>query len=113
MTAASGRRIRLERQFIDFIDNGAAKLQIGYLDTNGNDVSEPYVIMGTGDGDGRNIGVIHKDENSMDIYFVDQNYEKQRIEFNVDGSIKFHGNIDFSNASVTGLGASSGTAVLG
>lgn len=113
MTAATGKRIRLEREFIDFIDNGSAKMQLGYVDTNGNDVSEPYLIMGVGDGTGKNIGVIHKDENSMDVYFIDKNGVKQRIELHNDGYIKFHGDVDFSNASVTGLGSSSGTAVLG
>ena len=79
----------------------SVKARFAFIFNTQNEYYEPQLVMGAGDGQGHNIGRIHKTGNSMDIMFVDAQGQDVGARLGVNGYLDLFGlrktvRIDFS-----------------
>ncbi|WP_425291313.1 phage tail spike protein [Bacillus thuringiensis] len=72
-TSNNNEYIHMENQVLRFVNQGKAKIVIGFEDEKKSETLNPYIILGEGDGTGRNLGSIYKDGNGVYYRYVDQN----------------------------------------
>nr|WP_255451578.1 hypothetical protein [Bacillus sp. AY1-10] len=77
----------MENQVIRFVNQGSAKIVMGFEDERKSTTRNPYIILGEGDGTGRNIGSIYKDGNGVYYRYVDYNGAESNIRLTNAGNI--------------------------
>ena len=111
----SGQFINMQKQYLDFINNGYSKLSIGFMGISGSRSTDPYITFGVGDGSGgNNTGYMYKTSGGFYVGYHDSVGKTHQIAFTSSGTVKVTGNWDFSGATVKGLsgGASSASTMI-
>ncbi|EOO65467.1 phage tail spike protein [Bacillus mycoides] len=86
-TSNNNEYIHMENQVLRFVNQGKAKIVIGFEDEKKSETLNPYIILGEGDGAGRNLGSIYKDGNGVYYRYVDQNGLESNIRLTAQGNI--------------------------
>ncbi|EJQ96047.1 phage minor structural protein [Bacillus cereus ISP3191] len=86
-TSATKEYLHMENQVIRFVNQGSAKIVMGFEDERKSTTRNPYIILGEGDGTGRNIGSIYKDGNGVYYRYVDYNGAESNIRLTNAGNI--------------------------
>lgn len=86
-TSNTKEYIHMENQILKFVNQGAAKMIIGFENEYKSKTSNPYILLGQGDGDGRNLGSIYKDGNGIYYRYIDHNGAESNIRLTAQGNI--------------------------
>ncbi|HDR6277327.1 TPA: phage tail protein [Bacillus cereus] len=86
-TSATKEYLHMENQVIRFVNQGSAKIVMGFEDERKSTTRNPYIILGEGDGTGRNLGSIYKDGNGVYYRYVDYNGAESNIRLTNAGNI--------------------------
>ncbi len=86
-TSATKEYLHMENQVIRFVNQGSAKIVMGFEDERKSATRNPYIILGEGDGTGRNLGSIYKDGNGVYYRYVDYNGAESNIRLTNAGNI--------------------------
>ncbi|MED1407170.1 hypothetical protein P4U07_31430, partial [Bacillus mycoides] len=86
-TSNNNEYIHMENQVLRFVNQGKAKIVVGFEDDKKSETLNPYIILGEGDGAGRNLGSIYKDGNGVYYRYVDQNGLESNIRLTAQGNI--------------------------
>lgn len=86
-TSNNKEYIHMENQVLRFVNQGKAKIVVGFEDDKKSETLNPYIILGEGDGTGRNLGSIYKDGNGVYYRYVDQNGLESNIRLTAQGNI--------------------------
>ncbi|MGI2714536.1 hypothetical protein ACRS50_22295, partial [Bacillus cytotoxicus] len=72
-TSNTNEHIHMKNQVLQFVNQGRAKIVIGFENEKQSKTSNPYIVIGEGDGTGRNLGSIYKDAKGVYYRFIDKN----------------------------------------
>lgn len=86
-TSNSREYIHMENQVLKFVNRGIPKMIMGFENEYNSTTLNPYIILGQGDGNGRNVGTIYKDGNGVYYRFVDNNGLESNIRLTAQGNI--------------------------
>ncbi|MGH0950792.1 hypothetical protein [Bacillus mycoides] len=86
-TSNTNEYLHMENQVVRFVNQGSAKIVMGFEDERKSKTRNPYIILGEGDGTGRNIGSIYKDGNGAYYRYVDYNGAESNIRLTNAGNI--------------------------
>lgn len=86
-TSNTNEHIHMENQVLKFVNRGIPKMIMGFENEYNSTTLNPYIILGQGDGNGRNIGTIYKDSNGVYYKFVDNNGLESNIRLTAQGNI--------------------------
>lgn len=86
-TSNTNEHLHMENQVLRFVNQGSAKIVMGFEDERKSKTRNPYIILGEGDGSGRNIGSIYKDGNGAYYRYVDYNGAESNIRLTNAGNI--------------------------
>lgn len=86
-TSATKEYLHMENQVLRFVNQGSAKIVMGFEDERKSETRNPYIILGEGDGTGKNLGSIYKDGNGVYYRYVDYNGAESNIRLTNAGNI--------------------------
>ena len=86
-TSNTNEHIHMQNQVLRFVNQGNAKIVIGFEDERQSKTFNPYIILGEGDGTGRNFGSIYKDGNGVYYRFVDSNGAESSVRLTAQGNV--------------------------
>ncbi|PED84293.1 peptidase S74 [Bacillus pseudomycoides] len=86
-TSNTNEHIYMQNQVLKFVNQGHAKIVIGFEDERQSKTFNPYIILGEGDGTGRNFGSIYKDGNGVYYRFVDSNGAESSVRLTAMGNV--------------------------
>ncbi|HHB1894705.1 TPA: hypothetical protein ACOQ31_004601, partial [Bacillus cereus] len=84
-TSNENEYLHMENQVLRFVNQGTAKMIIGFENEYKSKTRNPYIILGEGDGSGRNFGSIYKDGNGVYYRYVDLNGAESNIRMTAQG----------------------------
>lgn len=86
-TSNSNEHLHMENQVLRFVNQGSDKIVIGFENEWKSRTSNPYIILGQGDGNGRNVGSIYKDNDGVSYRYVDNSGAESNIRLTSQGNI--------------------------
>ncbi|QIW19060.1 phage tail spike protein [Bacillus thuringiensis] len=86
-TSNTKEYLHMENQVLKFVNQDVPKMIMGFENEYNSKTLNPYIILGQGDGNGRNIGTIYKDGNGVYYRYVDQNGLESNIRLTAQGNI--------------------------
>lgn len=86
-TSNSTEHLHMENQVVRFVNQGSDKMVIGFENERKSKTRNPYIILGEGDGSGKNFGSIYKDGNGVYYRYVDLNGAESNIRLTNAGNI--------------------------
>lgn len=86
-TSNSTEYLHMENQVLRFVNQGSAKMVMGFEDEWKSRTRNPYIILGEGDGSGKNFGSIYKDGNGVYYRYVDFNGAESNIRLTAQGNV--------------------------
>ncbi|MEH7458525.1 phage tail spike protein [Bacillus sp. JJ1127] len=86
-TSNTNEHIYMQNQVLRFVNQGNAKIVIGFEDERQSKTFNPYIVLGEGDGTGRNFGTIYKDGNGVYYRFVDSNGAESSVRLTAMGNV--------------------------
>ncbi|MEH7457718.1 phage tail spike protein [Bacillus sp. JJ1127] len=86
-TSNMKEHIHMENQVLRFVNQGQAKIVVGFEDERQSKTFNPYIILGEGDGTGRNFGSIYKDGNGVYYRYVDANGAESSVRLTAQGNV--------------------------
>ncbi|MEG7810235.1 phage tail protein [Bacillus paranthracis] len=79
--------IHMANQVLKFVNQDTAKITIGFEDEHKSKSLNPYIILGQGDGTGRNVGTIYKDGNGVYYRYIDNNGLESNMRLTAQGNV--------------------------
>ncbi|MGM2835099.1 phage tail spike protein, partial [Bacillus cereus group sp. Bce025] len=79
--------IHMANQVLKFVNQDTAKITIGFEDEHKSKSLNPYIILGQGDGTGRNVGTIYKDGNGVYYRYIDNNGLESNMRLTTQGKV--------------------------
>lgn len=86
-TSNSTEYLHMENQVMRFVNQGSAKMVMGFEDEWKSKTRNPYIVLGEGDGSGKNFGTIYKDGNGVYYRYVDFNGAESNIRLTAQGNV--------------------------
>ncbi|MDA1815447.1 hypothetical protein PDK14_10185 [Bacillus cereus] len=86
-TSNTSEHLHMENQVVRFVNQGSDKMVIGFENEWKSKTRNPYIILGEGDGSGKNFGSIYKDGNGVYYRYVDLNGAESNIRLTNAGNI--------------------------
>ena len=86
-TSNTNEYLHMENQVLRFVNQGSTKIVIGFENERKSKTRNPYIILGEGDGTGRNLGSIYKDGDGVYYRYVDYNGAESNIRLTNSGNI--------------------------
>lgn len=86
-TSNENEHLHMENQVMRFVNQGQAKIVIGFENEFKSKTRNPYIILGEGDGTGRNFGSIYKDGNGVYYRFVDLEGRESSMRLTAQGNV--------------------------
>ncbi|MEK4608779.1 phage tail spike protein [Bacillus sp. FSL K6-0067] len=86
-TSNTNEHLHMENQVMRFVNQGSDKMVIGFENEWKSKTRNPYIILGEGDGSGKNFGSIYKDGNGVYYRYVDLNGAESNIRLTNAGNI--------------------------
>ncbi|EOO19523.1 phage tail spike protein [Bacillus cereus] len=86
-TSATKEYLHMENQVLRFVNQDTAKMIIGFENEYKSKTLNPYIILGQGDGSGKNFGSIYKDGNGVYYRYVDLNGVESNIRLTAQGNV--------------------------
>ncbi|AIK34359.1 phage tail spike protein [Bacillus anthracis] len=86
-TSNTNEHLHMENQVMRFVNQGSDKMVIGFENERKSKTRNPYIILGEGDGSGKNFGSIYKDGNGVYYRYVDLNGAESNIRLTNAGNI--------------------------
>ncbi|HDX9638975.1 TPA: phage tail protein [Bacillus mobilis] len=86
-TSNSREHIHMQNQVLKFVNQGVPKMIMGFENEYNSSTNNPYIILGQGDGTGRNIGTIYKDGNGVYYKYVDINGLESNMRLTQMGNV--------------------------
>ncbi|WP_016718335.1 MULTISPECIES: phage tail spike protein [Bacillus] len=86
-TSNTNEYLHMENQVLRFVNQGSDKMVIGFENERKSKTRNPYIILGEGDGTGRNLGSIYKDGDGVYYRYVDYNGAESNIRLTNSGNI--------------------------
>ncbi|HDR8170457.1 phage tail spike protein [Bacillus cereus] len=86
-TSNTNEYLHMENQVLRFVNQGSDKIVIGFENEWKSRTSNPYIVLGQGDGNGRNFGSIYKDNDGVYYRYVDNNGAESNIRLTSQGNI--------------------------
>lgn len=86
-TSNTSEHLHMENQVLRFVNQGSDKIVIGFENEWKSKTRNPYIILGEGDGSGKNFGSIYKDGNGVYYRYVDLNGAESNIRLTNAGNI--------------------------
>ncbi|MCU5196503.1 hypothetical protein OCE52_17005 [Bacillus mobilis] len=86
-TSNTNEYLHMENQVMRFVNQGSAKMVIGFENEWKSQTRNPYIILGEGDGSGKNFGSIYKDGSGVYYRYVDLNGAESNIRLTAQGNI--------------------------
>ncbi|MCU5595096.1 phage tail spike protein [Bacillus mobilis] len=86
-TSNENEYLHMENQVLRFVNQGTAKMVIGFENEYKSKTRNPYIILGEGDGSGRNFGSIYKDGYGVYYRYVDLNGAESNIRMTAQGNV--------------------------
>ncbi|PGA00437.1 phage tail spike protein [Bacillus wiedmannii] len=86
-TSNTNEHLHMENQVLRFVNQGTDKIVIGFENEWKSRTSNPYIVLGQGDGNGRNFGSIYKDNDGVYYRYVDNNGAESNIRLTSQGNI--------------------------
>ncbi|MCK9477997.1 MAG: hypothetical protein M0R40_00660 [Firmicutes bacterium] len=82
--------IQMQREFITFRNDELIKMALGFVkDKDGTGI--PGIVLGAGDGTGKNVGYITKDATGIDIFYITEDETAVRLRLDESGKIFLNG----------------------
>lgn len=79
--------LHMENQVLRFVNQGTDKIVIGFENERKSKTLNPHIILGQGDGNGRNFGSIYKDNDGVYYRYVDNAGAESNIRLTSQGNI--------------------------
>ncbi|MEB9506859.1 phage tail spike protein [Bacillus anthracis] len=79
--------LHMENQVLKFVNQGTPKMIMGFENEYNSKTLNPYIVLGQGDGTGRNVGTIYKDGGGLYLRFIDLNGVESNIRLTAQGNI--------------------------
>ncbi|HDR7932360.1 phage tail protein [Bacillus cereus group sp. Bcc02] len=79
--------IHMQNQVLKFVNQGVPKMIMGFENEFNSKTLNPYIVLGQGDGTGRNVGTIYKDGNGVYYRFVDLNGLESSVRLTAQGNV--------------------------
>ncbi|EOV9528741.1 tail fiber domain-containing protein [Bacillus cytotoxicus] len=86
-TSNTNEHIHMKNQVLQFVNQGRAKIVIGFENEKQSKTSNPYIVIGEGDGTGRNLGSIYKDAKGVYYRFIDKNGAESNMRMTERGDL--------------------------
>ncbi|MGS0460420.1 phage tail spike protein [Bacillus sp. (in: firmicutes)] len=86
-TSNENEHLHIENQVMRFVNQGQAKIVIGFENEFKSKTRNPYIILGEGDGTGRNFGSIYKDGSGVYYRFVDLEGRESSMRLTAQGNV--------------------------
>lgn len=86
-TSNTNEHLHMENQVLRFVNQGTDKIVIGFENERKSKTLNPYIILGQGDGNGRNVGSIYKDNDGVYYRYVDNAGAESDIRLTAQGNI--------------------------
>ncbi|WP_242250254.1 phage tail spike protein [Bacillus cereus group sp. BfR-BA-01324] len=86
-TSNSNEYLHMENQVVRFVNQGSDKMVIGFENEMKSKTRNPYIILGEGDGSGKNFGSIYKDGNGVYYRYVDLNGAESNLRLTAQGNV--------------------------
>ncbi|MGE8053209.1 phage tail spike protein [Bacillus mycoides] len=86
-TSATKEYLHMENQVLRFVNQDTAKMIIGFENEYKSKTLNPYIILGQGDGSGKNFGSIYKDGNGVYYRYVDLNGVESNMRLTAQGNV--------------------------
>ncbi|MGN4448235.1 phage tail spike protein [Bacillus cereus group sp. MYBK79-1] len=86
-TSNTNEHLHMENQVIRFVNQGSDKMVIGFENEWKSKTRNPYIILGEGDGSGKNFGSIYKDGNGVYYRYVDLNGLESNMRLTQMGNV--------------------------
>jgi len=86
-TSNENEHLHMENQVMRFVNQGQAKIVIGFENEFKSKTRNPYIILGEGDGTGRNFGSIYKDGSGVYYRFVDLEGRESSMRLTAQGNV--------------------------
>ncbi|MDH2862616.1 tail fiber domain-containing protein, partial [Bacillus cytotoxicus] len=86
-TSNTNEHIHMKNQVLQFVNQGRAKIVIGFENEKQSKTSNPYIVIGEGDGTGRNLGSIYKDAKGVYYRFIDKNGAESNMRMTDRGDL--------------------------
>ncbi|MGG4306104.1 phage tail spike protein [Bacillus wiedmannii] len=86
-TSNSNEHLHMENQVVRFVNQGSDKMVIGFENELKSKTRNPYIILGEGDGSGKNFGSIYKDGNGVYYRYVDLNGAESNVRLTAQGNV--------------------------
>ncbi|PEL80013.1 hypothetical protein CN609_19420 [Bacillus wiedmannii] len=86
-TSNTNEYIHMENQVLKFVNRGIPKMIMGFENEYNSTTINPYIILGQGDGNGRNVGTIYKDGNGVYYRYIDLNGVESNIRLTAQGNV--------------------------
>ncbi|MDA1823906.1 phage tail spike protein [Bacillus cereus group sp. BY2-1LC] len=79
--------IHMQNQVLKFVNQGVPKMIMGFENEYNSKTLNPYIVLGQGDGTGKNVGTIYKDGNGLYLKFVDLNGLESSVRLTAQGNV--------------------------
>lgn len=86
-TSNTNEHLHMENQVLRFVNQGSDKIVIGFENEWKSRTLNPYIVLGQGDGKGRNVGSIYKDNDGVYYRYVDNNGAESNMRLTAQGNI--------------------------
>ncbi|AJG58926.1 phage tail protein [Bacillus cereus] len=86
-TSNEKEHIHMQNQVLRFVNQGVAKMIMGFENEYNSSSFNPYIILGQGDGSGRNVGTIYKDGSGFYFRFIDLNGAESNVRITAQGHV--------------------------
>ncbi|AWC33489.1 hypothetical protein CG482_014585 [Bacillus cytotoxicus] len=86
-TSNTNEHIHMKNQVLQFVNQGRAKIVIGFENERQSKTNNPYIVIGEGDGTGRNLGFIYKDAKGVYYRFIDSNGAESNLRMTERGDL--------------------------
>ena len=86
-TSNTKEYIHMQNQVLKFVNQGTAKMIMGFENEYNSKTLNPYIVLGQGDGTGKNVGTIYKDGNGLYLKFVDLNGLESSVRLTAQGNV--------------------------
>lgn len=86
-TSNTKEHIHMQNQVLKFVNQGVPKMIMGFENEYNSSTFNPYIVLGQGDGTGKNVGTIYKDGNGVYYRFVDLNGLESSIRLTAQGNV--------------------------
>ncbi|WP_353050919.1 phage tail spike protein [Bacillus mycoides] len=86
-TSNTKEYLHMENQVLKFVNQDVPKMIMGFENEYNSKTLNPYIILGQGDGNGRNVGKIYKDGNGVYYKFIDNNGLESNLRLTAQGNV--------------------------